>query len=578
MTGAFQQRTFRLVAAVFVAVKLWLVSALPVFAVGVSPHDDRLFLRLANTFLDGQWLGAYNHFTLIKGPAYPVFIGGTVALGIPLPLAQHLLYILACWAVIRALRPLLANDWWALGLFVVLLWQPMSYQMPNLGRVLRQNFYTPCTLLVFAGFAALYTRATTRARVRVAWALLLGVAWGALWLTREESVWIVPGTILLAIVGIAFATLRSAETVAGLGEAGPGSPTPATGIGSRCRRAAWPLLVATVAGALPILAVCTMNARNYGWWGTVEMRASQFIAAYGALNRVQVGPDLTRVPLSRAGRQAIYEVSPAFAELRPWLEGEPSENYARHSASATGLDPALREIAGGWWIWVLRDAVHASGHAPSAGEALAFYQRIADEVNAACDRGDLPAAPPRATLLPRWNSGYTAALWREFPRAIGHLATFTDFAALSPPSDGNAEPLRLFRDLTQWFLSPATDAPVFNTPTATIARSYRVAVLHQLGLRVRWLYTAVIVVGVLGWMSTGVCCLWRRAFPSYAWWYAAAVLGTVIAIVFVNLLVHVTSFPNISPAAFAQAYPLVLLFAGGALAELVRTFRVTQTR
>ena len=41
-----------------IAVKLWLVGAGAIFALGSARHDDRLFLELAESLLRGQWLGA----------------------------------------------------------------------------------------------------------------------------------------------------------------------------------------------------------------------------------------------------------------------------------------------------------------------------------------------------------------------------------------------------------------------------------------------------------------------------------------------------------------------------------------
>lgn len=545
MTPAFKDRRTRVAAALLTGLKLWFVCALPVSAIGSAVHDDRLFLRLANTLLDGQWLGSYNQFTLAKGPAYSMFVASTIVTGIPLPLAQHLMYLLGCWLVVRALRPLLPGDAWALGLYALLAWQPMSYEMAELGRVLRQNIYTPFTLFVFAGLAALATRAAGALRVRMAWAAILGLAWGALWLTREESIWVVPATVMLAGSAVL-----------------PG-----------WRRARWrgisPLLVAIGAASFPLLVVCAMNFRNYGWWGTVEFRAPSFLAAYGALNRVEVGPAIPQVPLSRAGREAIYGVSPAFAELRPWLEGDIGLGAATHSAVVTHLEPTQREIAGGWWMWALREAVAAAGHVGSAAEALRFYQRLADEVNAACDKGELPAGPPRASMLPPWRREYTLAAWRQFPGYFGRAVFFSDFTAHARPSSGDADSLRLFRDLTQWFLAPAPDAPVFNTTTSTIARGYRVAVLNTIGHSLRWLCIVVVLGGVAAWVGSFVRAVRRRSLPAYGWWFATAAAGTVLAIVLISLLVHVSSFPLFGPMAFAQAYPLLVLFGGVAIADFV---------
>src|SRR6187455_389522 len=87
------------------AIRLWLSDALPVLAIGWAGHDDVLFLRLAESILSGDWLGRYSEMTLIKGCGYPLWIALMAALGIPLLFSQQLLYIIACFASSRALRP-----------------------------------------------------------------------------------------------------------------------------------------------------------------------------------------------------------------------------------------------------------------------------------------------------------------------------------------------------------------------------------------------------------------------------------------------------------------------------------------
>lgn len=513
-------------------------------AIGGSPHDDRLFLKLANRMLEGQWLGVYDQFTLIKGPAYSAFIAATVAVGLPLPLAQHLLYLLACWLIVRAVRPLLPDDRWALGLFLLLLWQPMSFEGPAMARVLRQNLYTPCTMLVFAGLAALHTRAAASTVVRLGWAALLGFAAGTLWLTREETVWIVPSLGLLVGVAAWFA-VRS---------------------GGRWTAMLPPVATAACFALLPVVVVCALNARFYGWWGTVEFRAPQFVAAYGAFSRIDVGADRPHLPLSQAGREAAYAVSPAFAELRPWLEGGIGERYAAAAAEHYPFARGERELAG-WWMWALRDAVRVAGRASDAPSALAFYQRLADEVNAACDRSAIPAGPPRATLAPRWRPQLAAAFWHELPGYVGDLAFFRDFDANVPASRGDASSLRLFRDLTQWHLSPAPAAPTLDTPTATSARSYRIAVLNAVGRILCWLCAVVTLTGAVAWLAGLVTAVRKRTWPGYSWWLQAGLACAVACTVILNLLVHVSSFPRSGPAALSQTYPLVLLFGGLALAD-----------
>jgi hypothetical protein len=548
MTWGFADARYRLAGVLIAAVQLWLMAAQPVFAIGPAGHDDRLYLILAEQLLHGQWLGPYNQMTLAKGPAYPLFVATTLWMGIPLPLAQHLLYLGAAWLMMRAVRPLLRSDGWALVLLAALLWQPMAYELPVLGRVLRQGLYTPCTLVVFASLAALYTRAAASWVLQTGWSLLLGISLAALWLTREETVWIVPAVAWLAA---------------------------AAGVGlwrnhARPHHIGIVLAAGLASAALPVLLVCTLNARNYGWFGTVEYRAPEFIAAYSALSRVRTVDAGPFIPTPRASRQEAYRVSPAFAELRPFLEGEIGKGWARASANwIPGHAPEEIEIGGGWWMWALRDAVSASGNAKSAGQALAYYQQVADEVNAACDRREIRSGPMRHSFMPEWRSEFTDALARHLPRFFIKFMLFGDFSARPPPSWGNAEALLLFRDLSQWHLSPSKDAPELTTQNSNRVRSWRIEALHGIGTALRFVFGTAIAMAAAAFLVLGLRSWRRRSAPGYLWWLGAAALGGCICVVVLNLLVHITSFPNESPGAFAQAYPLAVVFTITTFAALV---------
>ncbi|MBC8039102.1 MAG: hypothetical protein H7Y06_01020, partial [Opitutaceae bacterium] len=77
-------RALRFTAIALVLVKLWLVAGQTMMAPGNSPHDDRLFLKLAGSLLQGEWLGPYTDKTLAKGPFFSIFIAGVFLLGVPL--------------------------------------------------------------------------------------------------------------------------------------------------------------------------------------------------------------------------------------------------------------------------------------------------------------------------------------------------------------------------------------------------------------------------------------------------------------------------------------------------------------
>ncbi len=170
------------------------------------------------------------------------------------------------------------------------------------------------------------------------------------------------------------------------------------------------------AALLPLLTVSTLNLRHYGWFGTVEFRAPEFGAAYGALTRIKVGPELDQVPVTRQMREAAYEIS----RPSPSCGHSSKVPWVNIGSSRTSFPVAERQIRGGWFVWAIRDAVREAGLAPDAGAAMRYYQAVADEVNAACEAGRVPARPRRSGFLPPLSAAYAGAAVRHH-RRLRHL-------------------------------------------------------------------------------------------------------------------------------------------------------------
>jgi hypothetical protein len=524
-----------IMALLLVGLKLWLVAAQPVVAHGNASFDDRLYLALAEQMLKGNWLGPYSQFTLMKGPMYSLFIAGAFLSGLPLPLAQHLLYLLGCVLLVLALRPCFDASWQAFAVFTLLWWQPMSYVELD---IVRQNIYTPLTLLFFAGLCALETRRAAGPYVRLAWGALLGTAAAAFYLTREEGIWILPGATLL--IGIsAWNSWRAGE---------------------RLRPLFAPACTATICAAAILVAVCTLNYRYYGWFGTVEFRAREFRSAYGALQRPVPSEQIPYVPVTRDVRLKLYQVSPSFAELKPCLEGPVGLEWANYSDFLTGHPGEELQIGGGSFIWALRDCVIASGHGNTAREALDFYRSIGLEINRACDEGRIaPARPRRDGMMPRWRPDDLQRLREMVPGYAAEFFLFSGFSAYPTNSWGSADLLALFRDLTRWQLAHSDDAPEFDFPSAWNLDYHRLAALQSFGQIFRWLCVALVISGLGAWAWAASDVLRHRTM-TYLFVVATAALGSALAVLVVNMLVHLLAFRNRGPTALHEGYPLLVLF------------------
>ena len=408
---------------ILILAKLWLVSGQPLWALAHARHDDLLFIQLANHLVQFHWLGPYDNLTLAKGPFYPMWIACIFLASLPLLLSQHLLYIAADFVIYLALHPLIENRLLRVVIFVLLLFNPVTVDI-QLMRVIRDALYQGLTLLVVASAIGLFARRHEPVQSLLGWAVTCGLATAAFWLTREEGVWILPFLVPLAIwiiMAIAHAEPRNWQKV----------------------------IIIFLPLLLPVLAVQVVSKINqiyYGVYATVEFKTPEFVAAYGALTRVRHTEHKLQIPVPRETRLQIYAKSKAFSELRLFFEQKgfwtlQSVGFGNHPSGAD-------EIGGGWFMWALRDAAAAVGYFGSGAQAAAFFQRLADEVNAACDEKQLDCLAKRASLMPPWRSEYLLPVAEKIVLSFKMLAAFLYLSPHPKPNMGSPDNQQLFQDLT----------------------------------------------------------------------------------------------------------------------------------
>lgn len=402
------------------AARMWLAPR-ALQAIGWSTYDDRWFVERARDILAGEWLGAYDHMTLIKGAGYPLWIAFCNVLGIPLLFMQHLLYVLACLGVCRALAPVMRAPLWRASMFLVLAFNPMTFADDIGTRASREGIYPALTLLLFAACVNAVLRLDAPPARRVFYAAVSGFAVAIFWITREEGVWILP---LLVFTVLA--------------------------VRSQWRRSLTMVTVAAAAFAAIYGSVVLANALRYGVATAVEVKERSFLRAYGSLASVRQRAPQPRVPVPQEVRERAYAISPAFAELRPFLEG-PATGHWRCEGG---------DICGAYFFWALRDAVAGAGHYRTATSARAFYDRVSAEIERARQRGLLDARPARGTLLPPLLPGQIRQVLKTWIARAVRVPAFRDFSVAMPYSEGTDDELALFASVTRSRLAPRQEEVV----------------------------------------------------------------------------------------------------------------------
>lgn len=379
---------------------IYLVLALhtPIWLRGKASYDDALFIRHALSLIHGNWLGAYDNLTLVKGPGYPFFLAACFGLGLPITLTQPLLYALACLAVALAVAGLTRVTWLPVLLYAVLLWHPAMLPL----RVIRDSIYGAQTLLICGAVLTLVV-ALRQGRSRSWLALGTGMLFGWFWLTREESIWLVPGLVLL-VLGAVWLQWSQKQSLR-----------------PWVRCVAW-----FVVGLLSInVGNKLVNFVEYGQFISVDFTGPSFKQAMSALQSVRDGPVIPHVPVPEKVRKEIYAASPAFNELSWYLEDKASPGHGWRKWGCQVYPETCGDLAGGWFPWAFRNAVASKGYYRSAATAAAYFRRLSGEIQAACSDGRLTCHRQWLSLMPQ----ISGSQWREVPgkilRAVG-LLTFAD--------------------------------------------------------------------------------------------------------------------------------------------------------
>jgi hypothetical protein len=392
-------KTYHIVLLFIAAFSLWLRTGFPVHPMPEMVYDDALFIQLARTLERGHWLGLYNNLTLAKGIFYPLFIVVAFWTSIPLKIAEQMLYLAASWLTAGIVQRRLGNRYPSLILFALLAFNPVVWNF-EFARVLRQGIYLSLSLALVSLFAAvafpIFDQEKRSSRGLLWKGAALGLVTAAYWMTREEGVWLLPTVTVVTTVALMGIWKPNWRPISEQGAFPPRS--------THLKMIAVPLVVAVATFTAADFLVAGVNYHHYRIFETNEFRCKSFLRAYGATLRIKPDQWSPFITFPRDARERAYAVSPAARELESAYEGDIGRAWVRLSCTSKGKPEPCNEVEAGWAIWEFRDAVAHAGHYRSGAEAMHYYDTLADQINAACDRGTIQCLPPRATLLPpfRW--------------------------------------------------------------------------------------------------------------------------------------------------------------------------------
>jgi len=528
-----RRRAYILSLVTIALLKLWLVSGVDRWPIGFAAYDDALFINLARSILDGHWLGPYNAVTLVKGPGYPLWIDIALLAGIPLWIADQLIYIAASALLVASIRPLLPSPGARAAIFAVLVFSPTTFSYDTL-RYLRNPLSASLSMCVFAGLFGLITHIHDLRKFR-AWAVLLGIALGALSITREESGSILP-SVIAGYIWILVSLRREASV----------------------RRHLQTLVVPPVLFAACVLTVCTINRVEYGVFTVSELTRSTFVDAYSALLRVKHAHWRRWVPVPAETRARIYRVSPHFRELAPYLEGQMGQNWGTLGQESVtwDRDAMKREILGGFFGWAMRDSATLAGHHRTAVEAKKYYASIAKEVNDACAAGQLDCEWHADVLLSPWRSEYFALGIRTSWDVLVFLTTMDELFVGVVPSQGTPAQVQQFAEMSGDDMAPTV---AFGQPVALPAiKAWKMTRLQNMAKRYQAMSGLASMFAAIVTLLSLTIPAWRRAARFLP--FNLLMLPAAAAHIAIIAYLEMTALHIVHVLYLLPLYPLMILF------------------
>lgn len=266
-------------------VKIIICANLPMFYINGTKYDDLLMLSLEESIRDGKWLGKYNDTNLTKGIFFPLLLSFFNLINLPTSVGLSLIYVLACVVFCFIIRNEFTNKKILYLLYILLLFNPISFSSETFERLYRYGI-GPSQILLFLVFLyGIYKNLSVPKRM-VPHLICLGITVATIALTREDFLFII---VLIVISFILFII--------------------------KLRKKSYFLLLFIIITLVPIITVKTINYYYYGKFILNDLTETHFKDAY--IKMLSVKPDkyIYRVSIPRSSLKKIITVSPTLQSL-----------------------------------------------------------------------------------------------------------------------------------------------------------------------------------------------------------------------------------------------------------------------
>ena len=402
-----------LIAVAATVLRFLLCKGLMVYFVAGTHYDDIMQISKAFSIADGNWLGQYGSMTLVKGVGYPLMVAILHFLKVPYLEGFHFLYITGSIIFAWAIYPLVKNRFLCLMAYLMVLFNPIAFSR-DLTRYYRDvMYYTICMIFISATVGLLI-----RQKGKIAAAISgFSLAWCIL--CREDGQWLYIYIVCCVVAIYIYKAVRYKRFY---------------------KEFTKEIVCMILAYSVVVLPICYMNYSRYGVFTLDEYNSGFYADAYGAISRLHGEEGNTQVVIPYSEREKLYEHSPAFAELKPYLDGGDPRFEPWKIASD--------DYRTGYFSFNLRDAIAARGYYKDSQTTNRYLKQLADEVNMYCDTIAENAYSKRSTIVSRFYPEHIPDILKATFRGLGLTLGYTNVNCIPIQCEEDDKYLKVFEDFT----------------------------------------------------------------------------------------------------------------------------------
>lgn len=510
--------------------RIWLIRDREIVAITPTPHDMQLYITNAQSLVQNKWFGPYNERIIARGPIFPILITGAYILHIPLAIASTIFYTGVSLLLVGIFYATVTPQWLIIPLYILLLFNPFVLDHETSFEIARSTFYPALTLGVALSLLGLVTAITKSLKKALFYSIAFGCLFFLFWYYREE------GFFMLPIIGISYSY--------SLWKAWKSNTVSKNYIITL----SLPIIIFVFLAQI----LSFINYKQYGIYTPREYSHPSYASAFAALQRIHPDSGNPLIPITKRQRMILYRVSPSFAKLQSYLEGEGGENWAQNSMVWTGIPKEEREIAGGAFYFAIRSAVW-SVTSPSQSAEQKFFENLTKEINTACAKKYIPCGFLPLSGFSLLNQRDRTSFLNNFSNTVqtGVLADKIDISTVAKYSNGPKDQIDLFRKMTNGII--LTKGQPQPTPSPITKASY---------LSISWWYQSL-----MPWifLFTIIHYLYRiirnGSLQFYDWYQASLVFSSLVFYVLVAIFGTLKAPTNTTAGSFTSgAYGLLLLF------------------